>query len=123
MRTKILIIDDEESFVTALKLNLEASGNFEVRIENRGSQGLNATRDFKPDMILMDIMMRDMAGPKVVESIRREADFKSTPIAYLTAAFASSDKAPGEKIISGLPVIGKPVETKSLIDFIESLIK
>lgn len=62
---KILIVDDEEDFTKLIKLNLERTGEYEVEIENGGLRGLAAAREFKPDLILLDILMPDMEGGEV----------------------------------------------------------
>ena len=61
-RKRILVIDDEASFTRNLKLNLEETGEYEVREENKGTEGLTAAREFRPDLILLDVIMPDMAG-------------------------------------------------------------
>jgi len=58
---RILLIDDEKSFTQMLKLNLEMSGLYEVREENRGVHALAAAREFAPDLVFLDIMMPDVA--------------------------------------------------------------
>ena len=61
-KKRILLIDDEPSFTHALKLNLEETGAYEVRAENRGMQGLAAARQFKPDVVVADYLMPELNG-------------------------------------------------------------
>lgn len=56
-KRKILIIDDEVVFISILKMCLKRTGNYEVRIENQSINAVATMRDFKPDLILLDIMM------------------------------------------------------------------
>jgi len=118
-KKRILIIDDEESFTQLVKLNLEATGKYEVRAENKGSLGLVAAKQFKPDLILLDLIMPDMGGGEVSCQLKIDGDTKNIPIVYLTAVMTEEEVEARGGIISGLQVIAKPVTTEQLIDFIE----
>ena len=114
-KKRILLIDDEPSFTRMLKLNLEETGEFEVREENRGRFGLDAAREFKPDLILLDIVMPDMSGGEVAYQIEVDRNVKNTPIVFLTAAAKKEE----EGIIAGRTIIAKPVTVGKVIDCIE----
>ncbi len=114
-KKRILLIDDEPSFTRMLKLNLEETGAYEVRVENRGTQGLAAARQFKPDLILLDIVMPDLSGGEVAFEIKNDRTTKDTPIVFLTAAAKKED----EGIIGGCNIIAKPVTVEEVIDCIE----
>ncbi len=115
-KKRILLIDDEPSFTRMLKLNLEETGAYEVREENRGRFGLDAARQFNPDLIFLDIVMPDMSGGEVVYQIEADRDVKNTPIVFLTAA---AKKNEDEGIIGGRTIIAKPVTVEEVIDCIE----
>ena len=114
-KKRILLIDDEPSFTHALKLNLEETGAYEVRAENRGMQGLAAVRQFKPDLIVLDILMPDMSGGEVASQIEADPNVKNTPIVFLTALAKKDDK----DIITGRTIIAKPVTVTKVINCIE----
>lgn len=82
---KILAVDDEQSITRLLKLTLEENGQFVVREENCGSHALEAAREFKPDLILLDIIMPDISGGEVAAKLKQDPKFKQTPIIFLTA--------------------------------------
>ena len=69
-RKRILVVDDETSITRLLKMNLELIGNFEVREENSGAHAIEAAREFKPDLILLDVMMTDMDGGEVAAALK-----------------------------------------------------
>jgi len=71
MLKKILVVDDEAVLTKMIKMNLERTGNYEVRTENQGSKALQATREFKPDLIFMDVMMPDMSGDEAIDRNQR----------------------------------------------------
>jgi len=114
-KRKILLIDDEPSFVRSLKLNLEETGDYDVRAENKATQALATAREFKPDLILLDVIMPDMAGGEVASQFETDAMLKHTPIVFLTAVVTKKE----EGIIGGRPFIAKPVHIETVIESIE----
>ena len=112
---RILLIDDEPSFTRMLKLNLEETGEFEVREENRGRFGLDAAREFKPDLILLDVIMPDMSGGEVAYQIKADRNVKKTPIVFLTAAVKKDEKS----VLASRAIFAKPVTVDELIVCIE----
>ncbi len=118
-KKRILIIDDEESFSQLVKLNLEATGKYEVRTEEKGSLGLVAAKQFKPDLILLDLIMQDMGGGEVSCRLKIDEETKNIPIVYLTAVMTEEEVEARGGIVSGLQVVAKPVRTGDLINVIE----
>ena len=119
MRKKILIIDDEIGFTEVAKLNLEETGSYEVMIENRGSQGLAAARQYKPDIILLDIIMPDMDGGQVANQMKADEATRDIPIIFLTAAVTGTEVDSRGGLIGGHPFIAKPGSLEELIYCIE----
>ena len=118
-KKRILVIDDETSFTRMLKLNLEETGAYEVRQENSAAQGLAAAKEFKPDLILLDVIMPDMDGGQVASQIKADEKTENTPIVFLTATVRKKEQG----IIAGHPFIGKPASMKEVIDRIEKSLK
>src|SRR5687768_9940814 len=85
VKKKILVVDDEASITRLLKLNLE-KGAYVVRTENEGTKALAAAKDFKPDLILLDVMMPDIDGGDVAAIIQADPLLCAVPIVFLTAA-------------------------------------
>lgn len=118
VKRRILIIDDEESFAEMVKINLELEGNYEVRVESKGASGLSAAREFEPDLILLDVIMRDISGPDVAKRLRESEDLNKIPIVFLSAV-AESVVIHGMMNGESYPFIQKPVSTSQLIQQIE----
>ena len=118
-KKKILVVDDEEKFTKYLKLNLELTGKYEVRVENKGSHGLEAAKAFKPDLILLDVMMPDMDGSEVASLLREEEICKNIPVVFLTAIVTEQEIEEKGSDIGGHPFIAKPINLKNLISSIE----
>ncbi len=118
-KKRILIIDDEENFTKLMKLNLEQTKQYEVRVENKGAKGLETAQLFNPDLILLDIIMPDLEGSEVASQIKNDEKTKDIPIVFLTAAVKKEEVNSSGGIIGGNPFIAKPVSTQELIDCIE----
>ncbi len=88
---KILIIDDQPQISRILSDVLIKSG-FRVEIASNGAIGVDKTKEFKPDLIFMDVMMPVRNGYEATKEIREISQFKSTPIIFLTAKGQSSDR-------------------------------
>lgn len=81
---KILVIDDEEDVLNFITYNLTKAG-YDVLTAENGRQGLDRAEQFRPDLVLLDIMMPDLDGIEVCRQLRQRDDFKHTLIAFLTA--------------------------------------
>lgn len=85
--TRVLIVEDEPSFVDALELMLTREG-FEVTAAADGKAGLIAFRAEQPDVVLLDLMLPELPGLDVLRAIRAES---STPVIVVSAKDAESD--------------------------------
>jgi len=118
-KKRILLVDDEKSFTNLLKLNLEDTGQYDVRVENWAEDALTAAREFKPDLILLDIIMPRLPGGNVAALIKEDAALKSTPIVFLTAAVRKHQVEENDGIICDHPCLAKPATVEMVIDMIE----
>lgn len=117
-KKRILLVDDEVSFTRLLKLNLEQTSNYEVCVENWAEEALNTARNFRPDLVLLDLIMPRMIGSDVAAHFRADANLKQTPILFLSAV---GRRAPNERhrVVEEYPCIPKPASVEELIDSIE----
>ena len=118
-KKRILLVDDEKSLTTLLKLNLEETGNYDVRVENWPEDALAAARDFKPDLVLLDIIMPRLPGGNVAAQIDSDPVLKGTPIVFLTAAVRRSQVEDNDGIICEHPCLAKPATVDEVIAMIE----
>ncbi|MGA2775865.1 MAG: response regulator [Candidatus Omnitrophota bacterium] len=119
IKKRILFIDDEEDFTKFIKLNLEETGKYEVRTENKGVLGLAAAKDFQPNLIFLDVMMPDIDGGDVCYQLENDEDTKNIPVVFLTAAIKKDEVDSYGGIMGKNRFIAKPVDVTQLIDFIE----
>jgi len=122
-KKRILIIDDEASFTRMVKLNLEKTGDFEVREENRAAFAVTAAREFKPDLILLDVIMPTMDGGDVAAQIQKDRHLRDTPIIFLTATVSKREAGAGGLNSGGSLFLAKPVSLDHLITCINENIQ
>ena len=119
MKKKVLLVDDEKSFTNLLRLNLEQTGNYEVRVVNWSEDALPAAREFKPDIVLLDIIMPRMPGGNVIAQFEADPGLKNMPVVFLTAAVQRSRLEEMDGIISDHPCLAKPSSMEEIIAMIE----
>ncbi len=116
---KILIIDDEENLCHFVKVVLEDSGKYEVHTENNPANALSAVTEFRPDLIILDVLMPDIDGGEVEVLLKRADISKDIPIIFLTAMASKLDPNNKGVDVAGRFIIAKPVNVKNLITAIE----
>ena len=122
-KKRILLVDDEKSLTTLLKLNLEETGQYEVRVENWAEDAVGAAREFKPDLILLDIVMPRLPGGNVAALIDADPELQGTPIVFLTAAVRKHQVEENEGIICDHPCLAKPAPVEDVIAMIENHVR
>jgi CheY-like chemotaxis protein len=122
MKKKVLLVDDEKSFTNLLQLNLEQTGRYEVCVVNWAEDAVPTARRFKPDVVLLDIIMPRMPGGNVVAQFEADPALSNTPIIFLTAAVQRSRVAEMDGIISGRPCVAKPASMEEITAMIEKQI-
>lgn len=118
MRKRILVVDDEPIITRLLKSRIESAGDYDVRTQNKGSWVLATAREFRPDLILLDVLMPDMDGDEVASQLRADADLQDVPIVFLTGVVSKEQVDAGDGVIHGQRFVAKPLspeETKSLL--------
>ncbi len=118
-KKRILLVDDEVGFTNLVKLNLEKSGRYEVRIENDPTNALVAAREFKPDLVLLDIVMPGKDGGEVLSEMEQEPVLNDVPVVFLTATISLKGVESRDGLIRGMSFIAKPVDPKTLMRRIE----
>ena len=118
-KKRILIVDDEPGITNLLRLNLEKSGHYTVRTENDAERVLSAAVEFKPDLMMLDVMMPGMSGGELAGKLRNTNAFKKLPIVFLTAAVKQHEVDARDGVIGGFPYIAKPLNVKGVMEIIE----
>jgi CheY-like chemotaxis protein len=118
-KARILYVDDEIGAARLLKLNLEATGRYEVNIQNWPEDALDTARTFKPDLLLLDLIMPRMPGGNVVSAFEQDHELKDVPIIFFTASVWRERVQEHDGIICNHPCLAKPARLEEIIAFID----
>jgi signal transduction histidine kinase len=109
----ILIIDDQPKNLAVIGDYLMKCG-FTVIVSQTGEGGLRRAKRFKPDLILLDILMPDMDGFETCRRLKADETTKSIPVIFLTALTGVEDKVKGFEL-GGVDYITKPIEYEEVL--------
>ena len=105
-KAKILVVDDESNNLMLLQAILKR--DYHIFFANNGRQAISATKEHKPDLILLDIMMPDMDGYEVCEALKADPETQTIPVIFVTAMSTPADEARGFDV-GGVDYITKPL--------------
>ena len=113
---KVLVIDDEPEITDIVETYLGESG-YRVLVENNGLKAVETARNFKPDVILLDIMMPDCDGYDICEALKKDSDFADIPVIFLTGKDRADDMGRSFKA-GGDMFIKKPFSCERLMEIL-----
>ncbi len=117
---RVLLADDEPDVLEVSRIALETVGGFEVAVCSSGAELLQRLPDFCPDLVVIDVMMPDMAGPEVLARVRQLPAFADTPVVFLTGVINGVElKALRDS--GAADVILKPFDPMTLADRISGI--
>ena len=119
---RVLLIDDEASFTRMVKLNLEATGKYAVRVVNESPKSQQVANEFKPEIILLDVVMPEADGGDVAIQLRQHAITQDTPIIFVSAMVSRKESGSGFYESGGEHFLAKPVSTELLPSSIDSVL-
>jgi DNA-binding response OmpR family regulator len=114
-KKRILVVDDLASDTRLLKRRLEECGDFEVREQNDPKVAVIAAEEFKPDLILLDLVMPTMDGRHLAACLEASPILKGVPIVFLTARITKEEVDAVGGRIGGFPFLAKPIAVSELI--------
>ena len=117
-RRRILVVDDEERMVRFIRMNLEHDG-FEVSEAFNGKEAIQKIRDVTPDLILLDIMMPDLDGFEVLETVR---EVSQVPVIMLTAKGEEDDRVRGLELGAD-DYVTKPFSPRELVSRVKAVLR
>lgn len=120
MAKRILIADDEPNIVVSLEFLMKQMGHV-VRVANTGADALDAVSEFKPDLILLDIMMPRMSGFDLCQSVRENPAWNGIKIVMLSAKGREIDVTKG-MAVGADAYITKPFSTRALVAKVRDLL-
>lgn len=110
---KVLHVDDEPDIREVAAMSLGIDPDLELRSVASGGEALSVLADWRPDVILLDVMMPELDGPGTLERLRRIPGHETTPVIFMTARAQASEQS---RFLSlgAVAVIVKPFDPMSL---------
>ena len=117
---RVLIVDDERNIVTALEFLLQRNG-YEVRVAATGEEALAQLDAFKPDLVLLDVMMPKVSGYEVCQRVRSRPEWRDIKVVMLSAKGREVEVSKGMSLGADLYVT-KPFSNTELVATIGRLL-
>ena len=121
-KTRILVIDDEKDLCFFLKANLEARGAYNVRTATSAVKGVKMVRRFKPDLVILDILMPGADGFNVLRTMKEDNKTVHIPVLMLSALNDTKSKVEAARLYCE-DYMSKPVPIDDLRKRVEKILK
>ena len=121
MTKEILIVDDEPNLVVPIQFLMEQQG-YKVMIAERGEDALDLIYQYKPDLVLLDIVLPGIDGYEVCEIIRLSPNYRNTKVIFLTAKGREVEIAKG-LALGADAYITKPFSNAALVARVKELLE
>ncbi|MEM1126634.1 MAG: response regulator [Bacteroidota bacterium] len=120
MSHRVLIVDDEPSIVISLEFLMKQAGH-EVSVARNGQDGLEQISAFRPDLVLLDVMLPHRTGFEICQIVREDEALEHVKIVLLTAKGREVDVAKG-LALGADAYVTKPFSTKELVHKVSTLL-
>lgn len=118
---KVLVIEDEPDVRSVIEYNLVRAGH-EVVIAGDGSQGLRLAREVKPDLVLLDLMLPDLAGTEVCRELKDDQELRGMPVMVVSALGEEIDRVVGFELGAD-DYITKPFSVRELVLRVRAILR
>jgi len=119
---KVIIVDDDEVFLSELKSALEARG-YDATAIRGGFAVIDLTRKFKPDVILLDLKMDKVSGFQIARGLKQFPETSKVPIIAMTGHFIGSDRSAWIGMYGMEDLLPKPFSMDDAVNCMEVVIK
>ena len=117
---RILFAEDDIDIQEIVKISLEEIGDFELKVCSSGTELLNEYVSYRPDLILLDVMMPVMDGISTFKALKVMPEFAATPVVFMTAK-VQADEVQSYKDLGALEVISKPFNPVELPEMLKHI--
>jgi two-component system, OmpR family, response regulator len=117
---RILLTEDEPDIQLIAKFALEHIGKYTIALCSSGKEALAQVVSFKPDLIILDVMMPVMDGPTTLKALRQLPQSANTPIVFMTAK-VQPDEISDYRTLGAIAVINKPFDAMKLSAKIQAI--
>ncbi len=114
-KRKILIVDDDQELVELITDVLERDGRFEVRTVNNGFDAGMMVKEYRPDLIVLDVMLPDINGKEVCQRVRSDSTMDDVRIICISG-MVEEDKIEDLKASGANDFLHKPFEVETLVE-------
>ncbi|MGA8049486.1 MAG: response regulator [Burkholderiales bacterium] len=112
---RICYVEDDEDIQRIVRMSLERVGKMTVRVVGDPADAIDAIKEFKPDLVMLDWMMPGMDGPTLFRKMREMPEVRHLPVVFITAK-ASSAEMDELRAMGAAGAISKPFSPKDLPD-------
>ena len=113
---KVLAVDDDPELRRLMRVTLELAG-FEVEMAEDGDDALAKIREFQPDLVVLDIMMPKRDGWSVIETMKRDVEWRGIPVVFLSARTLPADMHRARDL-GAAAFVTKPFDPIELADLV-----
>lgn len=121
MKPRVLVVDDDERNIALLSVKLEREG-YELEMASNGIEALEKVRSFRPDLIMMDVMMPKMDGYEALRILKARSETRFIPVIMLTGRTEVEDKVLGFEV-GAEDYINKPYSLQEVAARVKSLLR
>jgi len=114
-KRKVLVVDDDMELVELIQRVLDDDGRFEVRTVNNGFDAGMMVKEYRPDLIVLDVMLPDINGKEVCQRVRSDAAMEEVRILCISGMI-EEDKIQDLKLAGADDFLHKPFDLEELID-------
>src|SRR3984893_7490641 len=117
-RPRILIVDNNSKFARSARLLLDRSGKYVACTVIDPRRALETARSFKPDLVLVDLIMPQVDGPEVAAQFEADWALHGVPIVFLTSLITAEEAKDG-RVVYGHRILPKPTRSSALFELVE----
>jgi two-component system, OmpR family, response regulator len=117
-RPRILIVDNNSKFARSARLLLDQSGKYVTCTVIDPRRALETARSFKPDLVLVDLIMPHEDGPEVAAQFEADWALHAVPIVFLTSLITAEEAKDGRRVY-GHRILPKPASSSQLLEVVE----
>src|SRR6202795_27599 len=114
-KRKVLLVDDDAELVELIHKVLEEDGRFEVRTANNGFDAGMMVKEYRPDLIVLDVMLPDINGKEVCQRVRSDSTMDEVRIICISG-MVEEDKIEDLKTSGANDFLHKPFEVETLVE-------
>ena len=120
MGKKVVLIEDERNIIEAISFILSRDG-WDVKTHSNGHDAVDAVRDRRPDLVILDVMLPGKSGFDILQEIRDDADLGKTPVLMLTARGQEKDREMAERA-GASRYMTKPFSNAEMLEAVRDLV-